>query len=199
MNFIDYILILIVGLSMVLSLWRGFVREIISLIGLVAAFLLAGQFSGQAGEFISPWIDNPTVADITGFGLVFVTVMIVVGLLGALIRNLVDMAALTATDRTLGVFFGAARGTFLIALCFLVYTSYSKPDAGGWLKQSTLAPYAIELGDMLGQMIPEGYPFSRQGAASKPVAESPASEHMKDLIPLKDREALKQILEDSTK
>ncbi|PJA31995.1 MAG: colicin V production protein, partial [Zetaproteobacteria bacterium CG_4_9_14_3_um_filter_53_7] len=65
MNFIDYILILIVGLSMVLSLWRGFVREIISLIGLVAAFLLASQFSGQAGEFISPWIDNPTVADIT--------------------------------------------------------------------------------------------------------------------------------------
>lgn len=197
MNFIDYILIAIVGLSMVLSLWRGFVREIISLIGLVAAFLLASRFSGQAGDFLGQWVGNATVADIAGFALIFVVVMIVVGLIGALIRGLVDMAALTATDRTLGIFFGAARGMFLIALCFLVYTSYSKPDAG-WLKGSTLTPYAIELGDMLGQMIPEGYPFSRQGDARQLSPQS-SNTRMKDLIPVEDKQALKAILENSTK
>jgi len=197
LSFIDYILIAIVGLSMVLSLWRGFVREIISLIGLVAAFLLASRFSGQSGDFLSRWVSNPTVADIAGFVLIFVIVMIVVGLIGSLIRGLVDMAALTATDRTLGIFFGAARGMFLIALCFLVYTSYSKADAP-WLKSSTLAPYAIELGDMLGQMIPEGYPFSRQGSAKQPAVQN-SNPRMSDLIPVKDKQALKAILENSTK
>lgn len=197
MNFIDYILIAIVGLSMVLSIWRGFVREIISLIGLVAAFLLASRFSGQSGDFLSQWINNPTAADIAGFFLIFVIVMIVVGLVGSLLRGLVDMAALTATDRTLGIFFGAARGMFLIALCFLVYTSYSKPDAK-WLKESQLTPYAIELGEMLGQMIPEGYPFSRQGGAQQPSAQN-TNARMSDLIPVKDKQALKAILENSTK
>lgn len=181
---------------MVLSLWRGFVREVISLIGLVLAFLAASRLSGQTGDFLGQWIGNATVADIAGFALVFIIVMIVVGLIGALIRKLVDLAALTATDRTLGIFFGAARGMLLIALTFLVYTSYTKPDSP-WLKKSMLTPYAIELGDMLGGVIPEGYPFSRQGSAKQPSPQN-SNARMKDLISVKDKQALKAILENST-
>ncbi|PIP01794.1 MAG: colicin V production protein [Zetaproteobacteria bacterium CG12_big_fil_rev_8_21_14_0_65_54_13] len=197
MNFVDYILIAIVGLSMVLSLWRGFVREVISLIGLVAAFLLASRLSGVTGEFLGQWITSSTVADIAGFALVFIIVMIVVGLIGALIRHLVGLAALTATDRTLGIFFGAARGMMLIALCFLVYTSYAKPDAP-WLKESRLVPYALNLGDMLGRMIPEGYPFSRQGGTQY-VSPQTTNSRMQDLITVKDRQALKSIIQNSSK
>jgi len=152
---------------MILSLWRGFVREVISLIGLAAAFLLASRTSGYAGEFLSQWLPNHTVADIAGFALVFVLVMLMVGIVGAVVRKLVDMADLTATDRMLGVFFGIARGFLLIAVSFLIYTSYST-DKPEWLKQSMLAPYAVKMGDLLGQAIPKEYPFSRQGGAKLP-------------------------------
>ena len=195
MNFIDYILIAIVGLSMVLSLWRGFVREVISLIGLVAAFLIASRLSGQTGDFFGQWISNGTVADIAGFVLIFIVVMIVVGLIGAIIRRLVDLAALSATDRTLGIFFGAARGMGLIALCFLVYTSYSKVDEP-WLKESKLTPYAIELGEILGGLIPQGYPFSRQGGAQLPSPQA-TNTSIQNMIPMKDKAALKSIIEGS--
>lgn len=197
MNFIDYILIAVVGLSMVLSLWRGFVREVISLIGLVLAFIIASRTSGQTGDFLGQWISNGTVADIAGFALVFILVMIFVGLVGAILRKLVDMAALTAMDRTLGVFFGAARGMLLIALCFLVYTSYTTPDAA-WAKRSVLTPYAMQLGDMLGRAIPEGYPFSRQGAARQ-ASPQKSNASLQDMIPSKDKQALKSILENSSK
>ena len=197
MNFVDYILIAIVGLSMVLSLWRGFVREVISLIGLVLAFLAASRLSGRAGDYLGQWIDNATIADGAGFAIVFVIVMLVVGLIGAVIRKLVDIADLTATDRTLGIFFGAARGMLLIALAFLVYTTISKPNSP-WLKNSMLTPYAMELGDMLGGVIPEGYPFSRQGAAKQPSPQQTKA-RSKDLISVKDKQALKAILENSTK
>ena len=197
MNFVDYILIAIVGLSMVLSLWRGFVREVISLIGLVLAFIIASRSSGEAGDFLSQWISNGTVADMAGFALVFILVMLFVGLVGALLRKLVDMAALTALDRTLGVFFGAARGMLLIALCFLVYTSYTKPDAA-WSKRSVLTPYAIQLGDLLGRAIPEGYPFSRQGKAKEASPQKSSDSSATDPIPGKDKRALKTILENST-
>lgn len=197
MNFVDYILIAIVGLSMVLSLWRGFVREMISLIGLVLAFLVASRLSGSAGEYLGQWIDNSTIADGAGFALIFVIVMLVVGVIGAVIRKLVDMADLTATDRTLGIFFGAARGMLLIALAFLVYTSVTKPNAS-WYKNSLLTPYAVELGNMLGGIIPEGYPFSRQGSAKQSSPQS-SSTKTKDLIPVKDKQAIKAIFENSTK
>jgi membrane protein required for colicin V production len=196
LNFIDYILITFVGLSMVLSLSRGFVREVISLIGLVLAFLIASRISGPAGDYLGEWIPNSTMADIAGFVIIFIIVMVVVGLTGAVIRKLVDLAALTATDRTLGIFFGAARGMLLIALCFLVYTSYTKPDAP-WLKKSTLTPYAIQLGELLGQAIPEGYPFSRKGSAKHSSPQKMNNTQLQDVIPFKDKQALKSILENS--
>ena len=196
MNFIDYFLITVVGLSIVLSLFRGFVREVISLIGLVLAFIVASRVSASTGDYLGQWIPSSTMADIAGFALIFIIVMVVVGIIGALIRKLVDLAALTATDRTLGIFFGAARGMLLIALCFLVYTSYTKPDAA-WLKQSTLAPYGIQLGELLGQAIPEGYPFSRQGAAKGVSLQKTNKIQLQDIIPVKDKQALKSILENS--
>ena len=196
MNFFDYILIGLVGLSVILSLWRGFVREVISLIGLVAAFLLASRASGYAGDFLTQWIPNGTVADIAGFALVFVLVMITVGIVGAVIRKLVDMADLTATDRFLGVFFGMARGLLLIAVSFLIYTSY-KPSEPDWLKQSLLAPYAVQMGDLLGQAIPEEYPFSRQGGVKlrSPQLHLPSISD----IPMGDKDALKNMIQDHLK
>jgi membrane protein required for colicin V production len=206
LNFFDYILIALVGMSMVLSLWRGFVREIISLIGLVAAFLVASRTSGSAGEALGEWITNDTLADIAGFGLIFVVIMITVGIIGAIIRKLVDMADLTATDRTLGMLFGMARGLLLIALSFLIYTSYAKIDQP-WMKESMLTPHAVQMGDLLGKAIPEGYPFSRQGGAAKKApkledlkkAAKKAADAAKDTIPVSDKEAMKSIIEQQMK
>ena len=200
MNLFDYLLLAIAGFSMVLSLWRGFVREIISLIGLVAAFVIAGRASGVATELLTDWIPNATVAGLAGFGLVFVSVMLLVALLGALIRKLVDAADLTASDRTLGMVFGLARGLLLIGLFFLVYTTYAKPDTT-WMKNSVLTPYAVQMGDMLGKVIPEGYPFSRQGngksagkaSTAKASSTKPATDKTPD-IPLPDKQAVESII-----
>ena len=189
MNLFDYVLIAIVGLSMVLSLWRGFVREIISLTGLVAAFLIASRTSSIAGDFLGDWIANETLADIVGFVVIFVGIMLIVGLIGALIRKLVDKADLTATDRTLGIFFGLARGTLLIGLFFLIFSTYTKPDKP-WMKGSMLTPYALELADLIGRAIPEGYPLSKHG---KGKLLSPQG--ALDQITESDKKAMKSVIE----
>jgi len=203
-NYFDYILITIVGLSMVLSIWRGFVREIISLIGLVLAFFIAGRMSGDVGSLLNDWIENKTIADIAGFVFIFVFIMVVVSLVGALIRKLVHMADLTATDRTLGVFFGAARGVLLIGVAFLAYTSYAKPDQS-WMQKSLLTPYALQLSDLIGKTIPKEYPLSTQVGADKPQLPSAAQmvqnvvETAKDHISEQDQEDMKSLLLDTIK
>jgi len=207
-NFFDYVLIAIVGLSMVLSLWRGFVREIISLIGLVVAFMVASRTSAMFGDFLGHWLPKGTISDIAGFVLIFVIIMVVVGLSGVIIRKLVDVAQLTATDRTLGIFFGLARGVLLIALSFLIFTSYDPQHRQPWLRESLLSPYAIKLGDLLGKAIPAGYPFSRQGRSvtlpslhSSDNTPEPSKEQPDDQgnIPAHDREMLKSVIQKSMK
>ncbi|MDQ6964561.1 MAG: CvpA family protein [Mariprofundales bacterium] len=190
MSLLDYLIITVIGLSMILSLWRGFVREIISLIGLVAAFLVSSRVSGQTGDFLGQWITNGTLADIAGFVLVFVLVMVAVAIVGMFVRRLVDAADLTATDRSLGMLFGLARGGLLIALAFLIFSSYASTDQR-WLKSSLLAPYALAAGGWLGQAIPEGYPFSRQGGGTHVV---PSLLPSANRIPLGDKQALESII-----
>jgi len=179
MNALDYLLLTIVGLSAVLSLWRGFVREMISLIGLVAAFFIAAHTSAATADWLSAWIRWRALAQVAGFALVFVLVSFAFGLLGALVRKLVDAADLTATDRLLGVLFGIARGVLLIALVFFGYTKLMDRYPS-WMQQSRLAPYAIQLGKALGRLIPE-----QKAKKLLPSAE----------IPEVDRQRLSQILE----
>lgn len=204
MNFFDYVLITVVGLSMVLSLWRGFVREIISLVGLVLAFFLASRFAGDASDFLDQWITQNNLANIAAFILIFVLVMFIVGALGFIVRKLVDMAALTATDRTLGMFFGAARGLLLIGTAFLMYTAYAKPDMP-FLQKSLLTPYAVQLSEFIGKTIPADYPFSTQEGGSAPAIPSAgdmmktAVDKAKDSITPQDQEAMKDLLMNTLK
>ncbi len=164
MNLFDYLLLAFVGLSMVWSLWRGFVREILSLLAWIAAFLAAAHFSAPTATALKTWITPPIVADLIAFVLVFLAVMVLAALVGAGIRRLLQRAELTAFDRGLGVLFGLARGLLLVALFFLIYTSFAKPDKP-WMRDSVLTKYAVEMGDLLGRAIPSGYPFSRRREA----------------------------------
>lgn len=202
MNYFDYILISIVGLSMVLSVWRGFVREIISLVGLILAFFVASHVSGDAGTFLNDWIENDSIANIAGFIIVFVLVMIAVGLIGALVRKLVTMAALSATDRALGMFFGAARGLLLIGLAFLIYTAYAKPTQS-WMHKSVLTPYALQLSNLIGKTIPKGYPFSTQSPPPQlPSARNmveKATQTIQNNISPEDQDEMKSVLVDVLK
>jgi len=197
LNLFDYLLIAIVGLSMVISLWRGFVREMISMIGLIAAFLVATRTSGWAGDQLDGVISNDTVADVVGFGLIFILIVVIVAMIGAVIRRLMIAADLTATDRTLGLLFGLARGVLLIGLGMLIYTSMERPTAS-FVKKSVLSPYAMELGNMLGQAIPPDYPFSRQSkwtVLKKKVSDMLPNDGLNE----SDREKLQSKFEELTK
>jgi len=197
LNLFDYLLIAIVGISMIISLWRGFVREMISLIGLIAAFLVATRTSGWAGDQLDGIISNDTVADVVGFCLMFILIVVIVAMIGAVIRRLMIAADLTATDRTLGLLFGLTRGILLIGLGMLIYTSMGKPTAS-FVKNSVLATYAVKLGDMLGKAIPYDYPFSRQSKLTvlkKKVSDMLPDDGLTD----NDREKLQSKFEELTK
>ncbi len=185
-NFLDYALMALVGISMVFAFYRGFIREAISLLGLVASFLIAQQLTGSAGKFLSTWVANRGIADILGFTLVFIIALIFTGLLGASLGKLMDMAEISGTDRGLGLMFGLARGLLLVAIMALIYSSYGKLDKP-WLKESILAPYAMKLGELLGQTLPENCPLSRKHAGDRHAVKPPATDERMALSAIIER------------
>jgi membrane protein required for colicin V production len=144
---VDWVVIVVLALSILLSLWRGFVREAFSLAGWVAAFLVANLFVDQVATLLAGTIANITGRFVAAYAMLFVATLVVSTFVAYLAGQLVRATGLTVLDRLLGTVFGFARGIILILVCVFVLRQLVPPTELLWLDQSTLMPQI----DMLGQ------------------------------------------------
>jgi membrane protein required for colicin V production len=146
-NAVDWAIIVMVGLSILLSLWRGFVREAVSLAGWVAAFFIANMFVVEMTTVLAAWIDNGTGRYVAAYAILFVGTLLMAGLLSKLGTQVVHVAGLTLLDRLLGTVFGFARGVILVLVLVYLLRQLAPPQNLVWLEQAQLMPHV----DMLGQ------------------------------------------------
>lgn len=140
-NAFDWIVVVVVMLSALLSLWRGFVREAISLAGWVIAFVVANLFAVMLAEQIGDLIANRTGRYIVAWSLLFVFVLVVSSLSAKIFASLVKATGLGVLDRLLGSVFGVLRGALIImALVFVVREIVPKSEQS-LLEESQLMPH----------------------------------------------------------
>ena len=118
----------IIILSGILAYSRGFVREIMAIIGWVGATIVAFIFADQVeplirqvpvlGEFID---DSCELGIIAAFAAVFAVALLVVSIFTPLFSSVVQRSALGGVDQAIGFLFGALRGILLVAVAFFVY------------------------------------------------------------------------------
>ena len=111
---VDWAIIVVLGLSILLSLWRGFVREAVSLAGWIAAFVIANMFVGEMAAFLQQWIANVTGRYVAAYALLFAGMLMVAGIAGKLSAQVVKVTGLTLLDRLLGTVFGFVRGIIIV-------------------------------------------------------------------------------------
>lgn len=121
---IDYIILGVIGVSTLISLIRGFVREALSLIGWIAAFFIASKFYAYLAVYFTG-IENPILRNATAIAILFCATLIVSGIVNHLIGKLVDKTGLSGTDRLLGMCFGAVRGVLLVAAILLFADAFT--------------------------------------------------------------------------
>ena len=155
MVWIDYLLIAIVVVSAVVSLFRGFFREALSLATWIAALLISWQFGGLLADGLQGWIGDPVVRLWAGRLLTFILVLVLGGLVGRLAGILMDSSGLTGTDRLLGMIFGMARGIVLAAI-LVVGLDVMGFDQSPWWNESKLIPYAAPIADIIRGMAEDG-------------------------------------------
>lgn len=132
MIWVDYAILGVIGISALISLVRGFVREAISLASLVLAFWVATQFSAHVGEMLSGKISVPSVRVGVAFGLLFVLTLFAGGLVNYLAGLVVRKTGLSGTDRVLGLLFGILRGGAIVTLLILAAGLTPLPKDPWW-------------------------------------------------------------------
>ena len=96
MTWLDYALIAVVGLSALVGIWRGLVREVFALAGWVAAIAVAMLFAGEAAKLIPSGFATPLVRTVIAFTLLFVVILVTVSIAGLLFTKAVRAVGLGA-------------------------------------------------------------------------------------------------------
>jgi len=150
---VDWLLLAIIGISTVLSLWRGFMKEALSLLGWVVALWMAMLFFRDVGGWLSDWIASPTIRNVVAFSALFTGVVLLAAVVNYAVGELVDKTGLTATDRALGIVFGVARGAVIVAILVLLAGLTPLP-AESWWHESLLLVHFQDMALWLRSFLP---------------------------------------------
>jgi membrane protein required for colicin V production len=153
-NWPDYALIAIITLSILIGVWRGFVKEAFSLAVWVAAFVIAFQFSGAVAGLMENSISLPSARTALAFGGLFVVTLLVGGLLTFLVGKMVEKTGLSGTDRLLGGVFGIGRGLILVLMLIIVAGLTPIPRDPWWQESETIQAL-VPLAEWMAELLPD--------------------------------------------
>jgi membrane protein required for colicin V production len=137
----DYIVLFILVSSVVISTMRGLVKEILSLAGWVAAFVVANAFGAQLAPMLPSVVPGESLRLILAFIALFLGVRVLMGLLALAIGALIEASGLSLADRGLGGLFGLGRGIVIVLAGVILCGMTSIPQQAFW-KNALLSPMA---------------------------------------------------------
>ena len=120
MTSFDYAVIAIIVLSALVGWWRGFMYELFSLIGWLAAYIVASTFSAQLMPHVPVAVGADNIRSAAAFAVLFIATLIVGALFAWFLARLAKFAGLSGMDGKFGAIFGMLRGGLVvIALVWL--------------------------------------------------------------------------------
>jgi membrane protein required for colicin V production len=132
----DWFLLAVLVASLLLGAWRGLVFELMSMLGWVAAFVLAQWWAPELAPRLPMGGASEPVRFAAAFALLFVAVAFGGGLVATVTRKLVESVGLRPVDRTLGAAFGIVRGLVLL-LALAVVINMTPERSSPWWQTST--------------------------------------------------------------
>ena len=139
MVWIDYAILAVIGISTLISLVRGFVKEAVSLVVWFSAFFIASTFYLNLASLLTN-ISEQYLRNAAAIAILFITTLILGALVNYLIGQLVSKTGLSGTDRVLGLAFGALRGALVVSAMLFFMDAFSSAAATDWWQASQLIP-----------------------------------------------------------
>ncbi len=139
MNAVDAAIIAATVISCLFGLWRGLIKEVLSLLTWIAALLVARIYSEPLADAMAGVISSSGVRYVTAFAVIFVVIMMIGTLLNHFMSKLMNLSGLKMMDRLLGGVFGIARGV-VIVLVIIFITGAFVSETALW-QESMLIPH----------------------------------------------------------
>ena len=144
MNIADWIILLVLLVSVIQAASSGFFQEIFGIAGLVFGYLIAAWQYRHLADHFAAYISSRWLGEIAAFLAIFLGVMVLAGVLGKIVRWAMKEAGLSVIDRFLGGILGLVRGCLLIAIVLVGMTAFTPTSR--WLQNSSLSPYFLVVG-----------------------------------------------------
>ena len=176
MHLVDGIVLIIILLSVLIGIFRGFVKETIALVAWIAAIWIAMKFCEPASAYVPAGVETSWIRLAIAFGVLFILTLIVGGIFNFVVNQLVSKTGLSGTDRILGFIFGAFRGAVIITVIVMLASSFTDMEEEPWWKTSVSLPYFETLSDQLKTYLP----VSLQERLDPPSLREPAEGQEQD-------------------
>lgn len=141
MTAFDYAVLLIVGVSILISVMRGLVREALALAGWVASFWVAANYTVPLAPLLPDAIPSEALRMLAAFVALFLGTLLIASLMTIALAELVKKLGLGAIDRGLGALFGLARGLLIMLVLVLLAGLTPLPRQGFWRNAMLSAPF----------------------------------------------------------
>ncbi len=152
MNPFDILVVTILTYGLIRGVFRGLVREVSSIIGVLSGFYAAYTYYPSVARLLSSWISNSAYRNIISYMAIFTTVLVIVGIIAVIIKYLLNIAYLGWVDRVCGALFGALKGGLVSCVLFIVLTAFL-PKGVSLIKNATLAPYVARGSEVMATVL----------------------------------------------
>ncbi len=155
-SYLDLAVLAIVLVSALLSMLRGFSREVLAIASWAAAAAAAYYFYPVVVPHLTPYIHKEVVAQAVAAAIVFFGTLIVVSLFTVRLSDAILDSKIGALDRTLGFLFGVARGFLLAVVAFAIFNwLVSEKQQPEWVRTAKMRPVLTDTADKIVAMLPE--------------------------------------------
>ncbi len=143
----------VIGITLVLGLkglFRGFIKEVFGIIGIIGGIFIASRYSLDIGNLVKPILalENEATIKLIGFIVALVGFWVIVYFIGLILNKISDLSGLGIVNRILGFLFGSAK-IFLI-FSVIIYALYQvqsfKSIIDEKLGTSMTFPYLVDVG-----------------------------------------------------
>ncbi len=151
-NWVDLILLVILGLTVIFGIIKGFIRQIIGILAVIVGLVLAVNYYPAVSDFFSQWITSRTLSHFIAFILVFIAVLCLGGILSFLFSKVIK-GPLKFVNNALGGGLGLLKGLLICGV--ILFAMLVFPFKENALKQSIFAPYCLRVTKAVIYLIPD--------------------------------------------
>lgn len=146
------LVVVILSFCLIRGLFRGLIKEVSSIIGVLGAYYAAYTYYGAMAKFLSKLVSDVTYLNIFSFLIIFCIIFFIISMLGVVIKYLLNIAFLGWVDRICGAGFGLVKGILIISVLLVALTAFL-PKGAPILKSSLLSPYVIMISEKMSKVV----------------------------------------------